>query len=176
MRHILAPCNNRNYGTFYTIVILVLAITLGSLWVLYKVGCYAFKGIKALHKTQSKKQVVKQAAVQAKCTVQHKLSLYGKLEYAILKNNNVLYYTIKSYSNKDGLLRMYVDFTVPVDNNLWDVNRVLSDYLADTGYLLRINMSKKYKGCAILTDVEQIELEQSLAKRYGCQVRLMQLL
>ena len=61
---ILAPCRNRHYGAFYSIIILALGLIVGMLWVTYKVGCLIFKGSKYLYEQYKKQQKAKGVQVK----------------------------------------------------------------------------------------------------------------
>lgn len=168
---VLSPCKRSNLGGIAILLILVSA----SIWLLYSVGCLLCKGIKFLYSKHKETEKKKGVQIRRDNIVREQLSTFGKLEYCLHQNLNVLYYTVKRCTNSKVSITYYVDFYLPDGDNLWNVNKEISEYLLRDMFVMNVCATGKNKGRCVLRGIDELKLVQSLSKLYGTPVRLMKL-
>ena len=112
------------------------------------------KGKKAMAKARSKnKQMVQTVADGLKET------------------NNVLYYEVLDYTNKNNSLKQFVNLLLPINNEYKEVNKEVNFYLITNGakYSLRKYFGKKkeLKNTIVIADMGQMYIEEMLSKIVG---------
>lgn len=168
---VLTPCKHSNLGA----IALLLLVVGACIWLVYVIGCFLCKGIKFLWSEHKKAQSRKGVQIKRDTFVAEKLSTFGKFEYCLQKNLNVLYYTIRKCTHGKTETTFYVDFMLPDNENLWNVNRVMYEYLLRDMCILKIAYKGKNKGCVVMKGLDEMKIVSSLTKLYGTSVRLLRL-
>lgn len=163
LKELMRPCNNRNYGGYYALLILSILTVALLAYGLYKL--ISFLGGKAFKALEKRAKEKKAEAV--------KTVAYDRLrdfEQKIFFADNKLNYVVRSYKNGKQHLEMYVDFYLKNDKDMYDkVTDELVNYLkSKVSYgLIRYNGKKEeLKGTILMKDLGQLFLENALGSAY----------
>lgn len=169
LKELMRPCNNRNYGGYYALLILSILTVALLAYGLYKL--ISFLGGKAFKALEKRAKEKKAEAV--------KTVAYDRLrdfEQKIFFADNKLNYVVRSYKNGKQHLEMYVDFYLKNDKDMYDkVTDELVNYLkSKVSYgLIRYNGKKEeLKGTILMKDLGQLFLENALGSAYGNPVEI----
>lgn len=169
LKELMRPCNNRNYGGYYALIILSILTVALVAYGLYKL--LSFLGGKAF-KALEKRAQVKKAQV-AKTVAYDRLRDF---EQKIFFANNKLNYVVRSYKNTKQELEMYVDFYLKNDKGMYDkVTDELYKYLkSKVSYgLIKYNGKKdELKDTILIKGLGQLFLENALGNAYGNPVEI----
>lgn len=170
--NITKPMSNKNFGLVYTLILLAIVVIGAACFVFYFVGKFLYK----LYKSQLKKHNEKK---RAEAEENMRLSRFKDVEKKLFISDNTLYYTIRSYTNKNNKLTMYVDFYVKGSAYQYtQISDEIDNYLRERlGYGIPSYKGKsdRLKGSKLLIDMGQMYLEQSLTKAVGEDIKVEQL-